>query len=106
MDDQTPPQSRAEVNFVCFSDELLVKVVVTNFGDADAANSHFFGIFQALLLLLYLSASRTAADTELQAPAEDESGEGFGSASGTPCSQVPHLKSSANRAKVMLAFMG
>lgn len=81
-----------------------MKVVVASFGDAAAANSHFSGIFIALLL--HLSASRTAADMELQAPAQEGFGEGFGSAPATPCSQVTHLKSSENKTKVMLGFMG
>lgn len=81
-----------------------MKIVVASFGDAAAANSHFSGIF--IDLLLHLSASRTAADMELQAPAQEGFGEGFGSAPATPCSQVTHLKSSENKAKVMLGFMG
>lgn len=76
LGDPTPPQSRAEVNFVCFPDELLVKVVVASSGDADAANSHFSGIFK--VLILHLSPSRSAAATELQAPARHSTGEEFG----------------------------
>lgn len=52
LGDPAPPQSRAEVNFVCFPDELLVTVVVASSGDADAANSHFSGIFKVVILHL------------------------------------------------------
>lgn len=33
------------MNFASFEDEIRVQVVGTSFGDADAANSHFSGIF-------------------------------------------------------------
>lgn len=114
LDDQTPPQSRAEVNFVSFADGLLVKVVVASFGDAADANAHFSVVFLSWFIapLTFQNCCRNApaADMELQAPARhntgEESGEGFGTSQTTPCSQVTHPKNSENKAKAMLGFMG